>query len=94
MAKTLSSQHRAPGCSPWLGNRIPHAAMKIWCSQINKKERKKRKQERRCISVFPKLAHVECSWKVAGGGGEDQKNKKPELISVQDLEFRNLKFLT
>ena len=83
----LSSQRRSPGCSPWLGNKIPHAAMKIWCSQINKKERKKRKKERRCISVFPKLAHIECSWKMGGG---ESKNKKPELISVQDLEFRNL----
>ena len=29
-----------------------------------------------------------------GGGGGEKKKIKPELISVQDLEFRNLKFLT
>lgn len=40
--------------------------------------------------MFPKLAHIECSWKT--GGKKNQKIKKPESISLDDLEFRNLCF--
>ena len=75
------------GSVPGWRNKIPHAATKTWCSQINKEKRKKGKKERLCISVIPKLAHVECSWKT---GGKKSKKQKPELISLEDLEFRNL----
>ena len=37
VAKILCSQCRRPGFAPWLGNSIPHAATKTWCSQINLK---------------------------------------------------------
>ena len=35
VAKTLYSQCRGPGFDPWLGNKIPHAAIKTRYSQIN-----------------------------------------------------------
>ena len=35
MSKTLCSQCRGPGFNPWLGNKIPHATIKTWYSQIN-----------------------------------------------------------
>ena len=35
VAKTLCSQCRGPGFNPWLGNKIPHAAIKTRDSQIN-----------------------------------------------------------
>ena len=43
VAKTLYSQCRGPGFNAWLGNKIPHAAIKTRYSQINnffKKENK------------------------------------------------------
>ena len=53
VAKTLSSQCKAPGFHLWSGNLIPHATNKIWCSQINKilSIDLKKQRERACTNT-------------------------------------------
>ena len=58
VAKTPVSQCSGSGLSPWLGNKIPHAATKTWCSKINQYFQKKNKSSgERWISVHVWLSH-------------------------------------